>query len=245
MCLSQLVTFIAVYFFTPADDHMIMVKGNGSLSDFCIDKYEVTLADYHEFVFNTGYVTHDEKRGKGVVIKGFYDEIEGVNWRHDIHGKLIPVEEYKNYPVTRVNYYDALAYAKWKGKSLPTIEQWYYAANEGIVDQKYRYSGSNNLNKVGWFEQNSNEYNQKVGTKAPNAIGLFDMSGNVAEIVVINKEKLRVQYVGGSFFDDKEDAELHYAKSRGGNELVSIEATLLWSKPNHGFRCVKNVREGE
>lgn len=222
-------------------DEMIYIPPNDSMPGYYIDKYEVTLLEFEEFVKETGYITHSEKKGNGIVFKGEFSEEEGVNWRHDIQGKIIPKEDYGNYPVTRINFYDATAYAKWKGKSIPTIEQWYYAANELNEIQKYKYAGSNSINKVAWFDSNSNECNQKIGTKAPNSIGLFDMSGNVAEMVLLGKESdLSIQYVGGSFFDGKEESELKYVRQKKGNELVSKKATLLWSKPNHGFRCVIN-----
>lgn len=221
---------------------MVFVRGNEVLDDFYIDKYEVTLADFEEFVIKTGFVTHDERMGEGIVIKGLYKKVKGVNWRHDIHGILIEKELYPIMPVTRVNYYDAKAYAEWKNKSLPTIEQWLYAANEGQTDLKYRFSGSNNLNQVGWFERNSREYNQKVGLKQPNSLGIFDLSGNVAELVILeNNGESQVQYVGGSFFDDKSEADLIQVRDREGLKLNSLEATKLWSKPNHGFRCVYQV----
>lgn len=234
--------FLPLYFLScQSHNEMIYVPANDLLPGYYIDKFEVTLLEFEEFVEQTGYITHSEKEGIGIVFKGQYKEVPGVNWRHDIQGKSIPREDYANYPVTRINYYDALAFANWKGKSIPTIEQWYYAANGLSELQKYRYAGSNSINKVAWFDSNSNEQNQKIGTKAPNSIGLFDMSGNVAEMVLLSKDPdPRIQYVGGSFFDGKEEAELKYVKQKKGNELVSKEATLLWSKPNHGFRCVIN-----
>ena len=60
---------------------------------------------------------------------------------------------------------------------LPTEAEWEFAARGGNSSQGYRYSGSNNVNDVAWYQNNTHE----VGTKAPNELGLYDMSGNVEE----------------------------------------------------------------
>lgn len=69
---------------------------------------------------------------------------------------------------------------------LPTEAEWEYAARGGNKSNGYIYSGSNDLNEVGWYSLNSNEQDSKlithpVGKKKPNELGLFDMSGNVSE----------------------------------------------------------------
>lgn len=218
---------------------MVYLQGKESVDDFYIDRYEVSMAEFDEFVKATGYKTHDEKVGYGIVYNFSYKKIDGVCWKHDIKGNIIKKEEYHLYPVTRVNFYDALAYAKWKRKDLPTLEQWLYAANEGSLHLKYKFSGSNNIRSVAWFDSNSGEIIQKRGTKKPNKLGIYDLSGNVSEMVLSNTDTM-LYYVGGSFFDGKDEAELSAIQQGNGLRLVSNNATLLWTKPNHGFRCVKN-----
>lgn len=64
---------------------------------------------------------------------------------------------------------------------LPTEEEWEYAARGGSRSYGYKYSGSQTLNSVAWYESNSGSMLHEVGQKAPNELGLYDMSGNAAE----------------------------------------------------------------
>lgn len=64
---------------------------------------------------------------------------------------------------------------------LPTEEQWEFAARGGLKSLGYKYSGSNSLNSVGWYSENSGGTIHDVGTKAPNELGIYDMSGNICE----------------------------------------------------------------
>ena len=67
---------------------------------------------------------------------------------------------------------------------LPTSEQWVYAAKGGSSSQGYTYSGSNIADDVAWYADNSGSKTHKVKTKQPNELGIYDMSGNVQEIVL-------------------------------------------------------------
>jgi formylglycine-generating enzyme required for sulfatase activity len=64
---------------------------------------------------------------------------------------------------------------------LPTAEEWEYAAKGGNDEKNSYYSGNNYLDKIAWFADNSEGKTRSVGSKEKNEIGLFDMSGNVAE----------------------------------------------------------------
>jgi formylglycine-generating enzyme required for sulfatase activity len=64
---------------------------------------------------------------------------------------------------------------------LPTEAEWEYASRGGAKSEGYKYSGSNNIDDVAWFEDNSKESAHPVGTKQPNELGIYDMTGNVRE----------------------------------------------------------------
>ncbi|MBO5942649.1 MAG: SUMF1/EgtB/PvdO family nonheme iron enzyme [Bacteroidales bacterium] len=64
---------------------------------------------------------------------------------------------------------------------LPTEAQWEFAARGGNSSKGYKYSGSNYIDNVGWYYDNSGSTSHNVGTKSPNELGIYDMSGNVRE----------------------------------------------------------------
>ena len=92
-----------------------------------------------------------------------------------------------NLPVENVSWYDCQTFIKrlnsYTGRDfrLPTEAEWEVAARGGNYSHHYKYSGSNNLDDVAWYIDNSNKRPHPVGTKQPNELGLYDMSGNVGE----------------------------------------------------------------
>ena len=92
-------------------------------------------------------------------------------------------------PVEQVSWIDCQAFIsrlnELTGKTfrLPTEAEWEFAARGGVMSQGYKYAGSNNLDEVAWYNSNSSSIPQSVATKAPNELGLYDMSGNVYEWV--------------------------------------------------------------
>ncbi|MFZ1978410.1 MAG: SUMF1/EgtB/PvdO family nonheme iron enzyme, partial [Bacteroidota bacterium] len=86
-----------------------------------------------------------------------------------------------NNPISDVSWNDASAYAAWAGKRLPTEAEWEFAARGGIHSKAYTYSGSNKIDEVAWYSENAKQKLHAVGTKMPNELGFFDMTGNALE----------------------------------------------------------------
>ena len=113
----------------------------------------------------------------------------GAQWLKEKIKKFVPLDscEIGHYPVENVSYDDAQEFVRRLSKitniafSLPTEDEWEYAARGGQKSQNYKYAGSDDLSEVAWYRDNAEGATHPVGEKAPNEIGLYDMSGNVWE----------------------------------------------------------------
>lgn len=121
---------------------------------------------------------------------------------------------------------------KANGYRLPTLEEWKYAAKGG---QKFEYSGSDNLDEVGWYKENSGVKTHPVAQKKPNGYGLYDMSGNVWEWCWgSNSYDSNARYDCGGSWDD------HAIYCGVGDKCWSHANS---PNDNLGLRIVRNIDE--
>lgn len=123
-----------------------------TLSSFYICKYEVTQELWKAIMGDNP--SH---------FKGAKLPVENINWETCLEF------------ISRLNTLTGQEYR------LPTEAEWEYAARGGSKSQGFKYAGSNSINEVSWYEDNSGNKTHNVGTKKPNELGLYDMSGNVGE----------------------------------------------------------------
>ncbi len=270
--------------------HEVRVNG------FWMDEHEVTNAEFARFIKATGYKTIAERPldpadypnvPKENLIIGsavfappkekvslddplkWWRYVEGANWYQPL-GPGSSISGKPDEPVVQVCYEDAVAYAKWAGKRLPTEAEWEYAARAGKEDQIYYWG--NELTPGGkWmaniFEGTFPNKNSKldgfeflapVKSFPPNAYGLFDMEGNVWEWCY---DLYRPDYYqhspadnpqgpSDSYDPDEPNAIKHV--QRGGSFLCSDQYCIRYkagsrgkgevksASNNLGFRCVKD-----
>jgi formylglycine-generating enzyme required for sulfatase activity len=189
-----------------------------TVGDFWIDATEVTNAQFARFVSATNYVTLAERSLDPALYPGvpraqlaasslvfvqpdgpvslanpgaWWRVVPGANWRHPM-GPGTSIEGRDNLPVVHVAYDDALAYARWAGRDLPTEAEWEYAARGSLPEARYTWgddppgAGSANVWQGVFPVADTGEDGYRaraspVGCFERNGFGLYDMAGNVWE----------------------------------------------------------------
>jgi sulfatase modifying factor 1 len=195
--------------------HRVFVDG------FWMDETEVTNEQFALFVKATGYVTVAERTPRAEDFPGappeslvpgsvvfspphhavplsdpyqWWSEIRGTSWRHPL-GPESSIEEKERFPVLHIAYDDALAYARWAGKRLPTEAEWEFAARGGMTGQLFPWG--DDFKKGGRWMANTHQGHfpdhdtggdaftgiARVAQFSPNGYGLYDVAGNVWEWV--------------------------------------------------------------
>ncbi len=193
------------------------------LPAFEIDRFEVTNADFAQFVEATGYQTDAEKEGRS------------KNWRDDAEGK-------DNHPVVRVSWNDAVAYCEWLGKRLPTEAEWEKAAR-GTDGRTYPWGDE-------WDPSKANV--KETGLRGTAAVGSFgtgaspygveDMAGNAWEWTADWYEPYPGSTYDSEYFGQKFKVvrgggwfEMDDAVRTTNRDLTSVTA----SNDDMGFRCTR------
>jgi len=191
--------------------HRVYVDG------FFMDKTDVTNSAFEKFVNATGYLTVAERKPRAEDFPGappenliagavvfsppdhpvalnshfqWWNYVPGANWRHP-SGPKSDIQGKENYPVVQIAYEDALAYAKWAGKRLPTESEWEFAARGGAAGKPYVWGDEFRPNgrwmantHQGQFPVEDTGADGYIGIApvaqySPNGYGLYDMAGNV------------------------------------------------------------------
>lgn len=208
------------------------------LDPYYIDKHEVTVGDYKKFIEETGH-------------RKLYEWVF----------KCSPTDQH---PVVGVSWHDAMAYAKWVGKRLPTEAEWEKAARGGMINKKYPWGNEIDDSKANYNKNTKSGKHDiqttSVGKYPANKFGIFDMSGNVAEWCLdayqkrfYAKSPLRNPIAGAKHINE---ILVHFKDIktrrvvRGGSwsfNAKSVRVTnRLGEKPSLlssdvGFRCVRDI----
>ncbi len=190
-----------------------------SVSSFWMDRTPVTNRQFRDFVNATGHVTIAETRPNPKDYPGalphmlyagslvftppahpvdlcdwsqWWTFLEGADWRHP-YGPKSGIDGLDDHPVVHVAYSDALAYAHWAGKDLPTEAEWEFAARGGLHGAEFAWGNEfkpNNRHMANTWQGDFPHQNLKtdgyertspVTAFLPNGYGFYDMIGNVWE----------------------------------------------------------------
>jgi formylglycine-generating enzyme required for sulfatase activity len=161
-----------------------------TLSSFYIGKYEVTQSEWVRVMGTNPASCYGEGVNYPVYFVSWYAALVYCNKR-SIQEGLTPCyikwgstnpDNWGSIPISDCIDWDIII-CNWSadGYRLPTEAEWEYAARGGHKPKPYTYAGSNTVDDVAWYYDNSNYKTHQVGTKAPNELGIYDMSGNVWE----------------------------------------------------------------
>jgi len=217
-----------------------------TIDSFYLDKFEVTVGEFNQFLEETGYA------------------FDRSLWERFF---VSPTDEH---PIVNVNWYDASAFAAWVGKRLPTEAEWEYAARGGLTGNRYPWGNVITKNDANFHKywKNDDEYSKShsvnkkgkdkwkystapAGSFAPNGFGLYDMSGNVAEWC---QDWYQHDYYKHSPSNNPKGPEVGNEKvSRGGHWYSWHKGLRVYNRASNppdvelfqdvqGFRCALDIK---
>ncbi|WP_433895437.1 formylglycine-generating enzyme family protein [Sphingobacterium mizutaii] len=234
-----------------AQDMVLIKKGNYvplygtadkrpvSVNSFYLDVFPVTNQEYLEFLkTNKSY-------SKSQIKKLFADKSYLAYWKSDLDHAPAKAKS----PVTSVSWYAAKKYCESKGKRLPTMDEWEYAAMSDAKTMDARTKKSYNQYILSWYET-AKTYNNEVGSTFKNYWGVYDMHGLVWEWT---SDFNSIFLTGESRKDKGEDGNLFCGgASVNASDLMNYAAFMRYafrgsmkasySSRNLGFRCARDIK---
>ncbi len=146
-------------------------------------------------------------------------------------GGEVPDDQLASHPVDSVTWYQAVAFCRWlaaifpwaKGARLPTEEEWEYACRVGTETRYWAGDGEEDLDRVGWYGENSGGRTHRAGRKPANQWGLYDVHGNVWEWTLTGWDPEAYQKRQSGFEIDPATvrlADAAVAAARGGRRVI-------------------------
>ena len=234
------------------DETMVMVRGGDFILGCMFDTPEKCA---YTGMFKRKVVLSTFAMSKYEITQRQFEQVMGYNPSAPGHKGC------GSCPVDSVSWTEATAFIKKLNDlsdqfvyRLPTEAEWEYAAKGGRNKDKYLYSGSDTLEVVAWCKTNSQNRTHPVGTKKPNSLGIYDMTGNVAEWIYDwrqgNNYNLK-EYknpIGFSKGQGKSVRGLSYTNNYRGVSTITIRSQpypLNRKRSGLGFRVVSGRRKAE
>ena len=205
---------------------------------------EMVFVEGGPYLMETGSCDSEERTTTKINVASFYIgkyEVTQVQWQTVMGENPSGFSGCENCPVDSVSWNDVQEYIRklnsqtGKNYRLPTETEWEYAAKGGRKTNGFIYSGSNNLQDVAWYEDNSENKTHKVGLLRPNELGIYDMTGNVNEwcLDLVNFELNNICGImrGGSLGEDADWCTIN----------IRSRAEPVYRDNSIGFRLVLPV----
>ena len=205
--------------------------------DIEVCKYQTTQ-DMYEKIMKTN--PSENKGGRNPVESvSWWDALRYCNALSESEGlkPVYDINEDGNLKINQLNgesvYPDLADFSRTEGYRLPTQLEWEWFARGGevaIQDGTFdtEYSGGDNLDEVGWYEENSDKCTHSVGVKKPNELGIYDCTGNVWEWIYDTSKKGYLEKDRPYVYDSSDE----YRKIKGGSCIWTLDYYSAGKSPS-------------